>query len=272
MTLSRYDKYMGQARDLLAEGFGTKKDQDTARATATRAYEEVRKLVMDAYCAIPHEQRTNEQTHLYWAMPSYPHLWREKFADAIRANLPEVACHIAPLQEAVTLTATIKATPVVIKPKAAPVINPGDKTQLRGHCQCCGRVHAASGYVAKHGYTVNYGFFNGVCPGHRYLPLEKDRSAADRSANAMDHMAVRLLRQAKRLKEGKTTPTLVRVGHGIDAKTVEFAEAPRGDQDQAIKAAIWNAERQAHELPRMAQQLRELANRVFGQPLLIVKV
>lgn len=273
MTTSRYDRHMTEAAELLAEGFGTKKAQADARQHATRAFSEVRELVQSAFCAIPHEQRTDEQHHLYWAMPSYPHEWREKHAAGIRTHLPQVAEHIPAIEAAVKLAATIKATPVVPKPKAPEVINPGDKTQLRGHCQCCGRVHAAtSGYVAQHGYTVRHGFFKGGCPGHRYQPMEKDRAVTDRAADAMDYTAKRQLRLAQRLKDGKSRPALVRVGYGIDAKTIPFEEADARQQREAIKAAIYSAEAEARHLPKMAQAMRELADRVHGQPLVVVKV
>lgn len=46
-----------------------------------------------------------------------------------------------------------------------------------GTCQACGRRHAVnvkSGKLAKHGYTVDWGFFNGTCQGSDHLPLEQD--------------------------------------------------------------------------------------------------
>lgn len=46
-----------------------------------------------------------------------------------------------------------------------------------GECQLCGRVQKLPAErMAKHGYTVRWGFFSGVCPGSRHLSYE--RSAA----------------------------------------------------------------------------------------------
>ena len=46
-----------------------------------------------------------------------------------------------------------------------------------GTCQVCGRNQKApNGLVAKHGYTVDGGFFNGVCFGSDELPFEQDRT------------------------------------------------------------------------------------------------
>ena len=50
------------------------------------------------------------------------------------------------------------------------------KATHNGTCQACGRVQAvkANGRLAKHGYTVEYGYFNGTCSGSDSLPLEQD--------------------------------------------------------------------------------------------------
>lgn len=52
----------------------------------------------------------------------------------------------------------------------------------RGHCQACGRVQAvdtANNLLAKHGYTVDFGYFDGVCTGSDRQPLEVDKSFAE---------------------------------------------------------------------------------------------
>lgn len=53
----------------------------------------------------------------------------------------------------------------------------------RGHCQACGALQAAqlsqSQRLAKHGYTVDGGYFNGVCQASDKLPIEFERTYAD---------------------------------------------------------------------------------------------
>ena len=52
----------------------------------------------------------------------------------------------------------------------------------RGHCQACGRVQAvdtANNLLAKHGYTVDFGYFDGVCTGSDRKPLEVDKSFSE---------------------------------------------------------------------------------------------
>lgn len=44
-----------------------------------------------------------------------------------------------------------------------------------GHCQVCGsRQRLPQGVLAKHGYDVRFGFFNGTCYGSAHLPFQKD--------------------------------------------------------------------------------------------------
>jgi hypothetical protein len=46
----------------------------------------------------------------------------------------------------------------------------------RGTCQACGAIQAVdnkTGAIAKHGYTVDWGMFEGECQGSHKLPLEK---------------------------------------------------------------------------------------------------
>ena len=55
------------------------------------------------------------------------------------------------------------------------------KATHKGTCQVCGRLQKLpAGSLSKHGYTVEWGYFSGVCPGAHELPLEQDRSVLDR--------------------------------------------------------------------------------------------
>jgi hypothetical protein len=62
-----------------------------------------------------------------------------------------------------------------------------------GTCQACGREQASrpSG-LAKHGYTVTWGYFNGTCSGSRHAPLEESRKLLDFTCADMSMAATRL--------------------------------------------------------------------------------
>ena len=54
----------------------------------------------------------------------------------------------------------------------------------RGHCQSCGRTQAVDvkhNFIAKHGYTVDFGFFNNTCTASNALPLEMDKSITEQT-------------------------------------------------------------------------------------------
>lgn len=75
----------------------------------------------------------------------------------------------------------------------------------RGHCQACGRVQAvdtANNLLAKHGYTVDFGYFDGVCTGSDRKPLEVDKSFSE--------------------------ATIVRISEWIDGQKVLLQEAIEG--------------------------------------------
>lgn len=71
------------------------------------------------------------------------------------------------------------------------------KATHQGSCQLCGRLQRLpNGKLAKHGYTVEFNFFNGVCPGSHNLPYEQScdllpaqRDHAARTATALTMQA-----------------------------------------------------------------------------------
>lgn len=81
------------------------------------------------------------------------------------------------------------------------------KATHQGSCQLCGRLQRLpNGRLAKHGYTVEFNFFNGVCPGSHNLPYEQScdllpaqRDHAKATAKSMTKFAdeCRVLRDPK---------------------------------------------------------------------------
>jgi hypothetical protein len=152
------------------------------------------------------------------------------------------------------------------------------KTQIRGICQCCGREQAvmASGLMSKHGYTVEHGWFSGVCYGQRHRPMQIDRSVADDTIRTVRADCVELDETAAALKAGRVTPATCKTPHYNAAKRdfdrVAWADATPYQQEQAVAAAISRAESRARTGRAFADQLQALADRYHGQPLLTVAV
>jgi len=65
----------------------------------------------------------------------------------------------------------------------------------RAHCQVCGAQQAVNnetGMLAKHGYTVEHGFFEGECPGSHNLPIEVDHTMTDNIIDDLSRQADRI--------------------------------------------------------------------------------
>tara|TARA_R110002072_G_scaffold218270_1_gene375990 strand:- start:81 stop:935 length:855 start_codon:yes stop_codon:yes gene_type:complete len=78
----------------------------------------------------------------------------------------------------------------------------------RGHCQACGRTQAVDvnhNLIAKHGYTVDFGFFNGVCNGSDNAPLQVEKTLTEETIiDLTDWIAETNIKLAD-LKSGKVT-------------------------------------------------------------------
>ena len=71
------------------------------------------------------------------------------------------------------------------------------KATNSGECQVCGKQHKLPrGMLAKHGYTVEHHFFNGVCQGSGSLPFEQDKTLAETIGKSTRAAADRVEQQA----------------------------------------------------------------------------
>ncbi len=151
------------------------------------------------------------------------------------------------------------------------------KTQTRGNCQLCGRQQAVRGSIAQHGYTVEHGYFNGVCAGHRYRPLQVERIQADRVIAECRADAVKLEARAVALRAREADPTMVAkpdewVRRGQEPTMVVFAELPAYAQARVIESFAMHAEQRAQMALGFAADLEKLADALHGTALVVVQV
>lgn len=150
-----------------------------------------------------------------------------------------------------------------------------------GICQACGRRHAVnpkSGKLAKHGYTVDWGFFNGTCQGSDHLPLEQDTTLNLAIVAELRQRADRLDVQA----EGEILKVEVQVGSErlngrrvtitklVDRERFDSPEVRRwnyGSFDSAVELTRNRLRRQAELFRAHATDLDRLRDQTFGQPL-----
>ena len=77
-----------------------------------------------------------------------------------------------------------------------------------GTCQICGRKQKApDGLVAKHGYTVDGGYFNGTCFGSDEKPFERERIVLGREIERLAKNIGHRKSHLTKVKEG-TEPVL----------------------------------------------------------------
>jgi hypothetical protein len=149
-------------------------------------------------------------------------------------------------------------------------------TQKRGHCQRCGRQQAVRHGISAHGYTVANGWFQGVCQGHRYVPLEESRATTDRMIAEIlaDSSALRI--KADETLAGQHDPVEYDTGRRqrIDGKGVPvmelFAEASEYKQQDIRTRLAWNMTMRAKTGEDFAKYMGELADKVHGTELVVV--
>lgn len=82
-----------------------------------------------------------------------------------------------------------------------------------GSCQICGREQKLpSNAMSLHGYTVNWGFFNGTCTGSRYLPFEQSKNLIEEAIKNVTAQHARLTSQVADLR-ANTEPTHIQVSY-----------------------------------------------------------
>jgi hypothetical protein len=149
-----------------------------------------------------------------------------------------------------------------------------------GTCQACGRQHAFyNGSVAKHGYTVKYGFFNGVCWGAEQEPAEHSvdltRSTIERltkEANKLfdDAAQYRLGREIISYTEtkyvGRKVADADETGHITISKV--FAEQDEHTQRQVRTRFVQERINAAEARTRHVEFLNQFVIPRLGQPLI----
>lgn len=150
-----------------------------------------------------------------------------------------------------------------------------NEIQLRGICQCCGREQAVmrSGTMSKHGYTVDHGYFNGVCVGQNYKPMQQDRAQADLRIAAVLEQAAKHAQRAADLEAGKIHPTEVKPRFALSSsvKMIAWADADKWDREAAVQTAIRCEQRAAEWGKKFAAELTALADLYHGTELKVVQ-
>ena len=143
------------------------------------------------------------------------------------------------------------------------------KIQHRGHCPHCARQQAVrNGGMAKHGYDVTHGYFNGVCSGADMPPMERDPGQAETAAQQ-----ARLRARADEIDaEVFVAPGQVNVRTQRRPSWADWADLKEWQRVRFEER--WESDRvyRARQHRDMADWLEKIAAEVSGQPLIEVKV
>lgn len=157
-----------------------------------------------------------------------------------------------------------------------------ERIQMRGHCQGCGHLQAAtSGVLAHHGYTVEHGYFHGTCYGARELPLEVSRELLDRNLEGVARQCERWEDEALKLEQREIDPkgkTVRERGPVVNGRRehvdrfIPYAELKEWDKQTLRDHEVYMLRRNAKGLRQWADDMRALAEKVHGKPLIEIKV
>ncbi len=139
--------------------------------------------------------------------------------------------------------------------------------KLLGNCQVCGRLQAVNGGMSKHGYTVNNGWFNGVCSGESELPMQQDDSVTKQVCKTIYAQIAEYEETILNLQNGTITPLTAPVAVWHKAEVVAFADAPKSMQEKEVASAIRNLEYRITAGKDHTNYITELAKKVAGQEL-----
>lgn len=147
------------------------------------------------------------------------------------------------------------------------------KIQLRGHCQCCGNQQAIkNGTMSHHGYTVRDGWFQGVCRGQRYLPVEQDRTQLDGIVESIRATCANLLAEAASIEAGQLPEKLLYRPNGFRSEAVltPIGDIPAFDRDALVRSEIFRLRRRAEVGEQTASYLAAIADTFHGKALIEV--
>jgi hypothetical protein len=141
------------------------------------------------------------------------------------------------------------------------------KTQIRGICQICGNQQAvrSNGGIAHHGYTMEYGFFNGSCIGSGSKPLNISNADLLKNIEAIKVM----IKTTSDIVKNQTTPEMVCVS-SYKNEWKKLSEVAEHQQDRYVRSYFETQERRIKDMKRYIVNMTKLSEEVLGTPLVSV--
>lgn len=148
----------------------------------------------------------------------------------------------------------------------------------RGNCQICGhQQHVMGAVLAKHGYTVTFGFFSGTCYGSGQKPIQTQRSMTDDTIKQLGSYAADCDSSAAKLRSGSVHPTRILTGQKFNRDThkyepvfIDWADGTLDQQTKAQAIALAEVESDARHARSHASTLKTMADKLFGTALPLI--
>jgi hypothetical protein len=153
--------------------------------------------------------------------------------------------------------------------------------QLRGHCQHCGNQQAviSRGTMSNHGYTVEHGWFHGVCEGKRFKPVEHDRAELDDFCAEISKQAKGLRDYADQLEAGSIDPEFFTISvrlretdrWGVRIRkefSIPFCYGDDEDKAKARSVEILMSRRRAEMGDAHVKTMQSIADKYHGKALI----
>lgn len=144
--------------------------------------------------------------------------------------------------------------------------------QLRGNCPCCGKEQAVTkGGMSKHGYTVDNGWFQGICSGEGRKPMQVERTVTEQIVADVRAQLEELEATLVKIEAGEILPKTITRGSYKNEVAVPYAEGEEWEKSEARRKLEWNTRLRIRAGHDFADGLESILNRVHGTALIEVE-
>lgn len=234
--MARYtrDEMLQKLKDLTAQDVVYKVEVDDAKYHLGNVYDRAKYSLGEEFTHAGKWQALTEVENAIDLPYSLQHLFGKKFLksleDAITkvgrtAYLDAVGHMVSEMSPLNTMMQALIARQVKGRRPQEPKTIIGTRTQLRAICPCCFRQHAVdeAGRMVAHGYTLEYGYQNGTCSGHRkpHFGTVEGRTITEQTAERSINDAGMIEKNADVIEADPTGHTIRDSrGHPIEKPTI----------------------------------------------------
>lgn len=234
MTRYTRDEMLQKLRDLSEKPVVYKTEVDDAKYHLSRVYDAAKRGIGEAFTHAGQWEKLSKVENAIDLPYELRHLFGKKFIKSIddaKAELGRSTPYIDAVGHMISdmsplntlMQALIERQVKGRRPVESTKKVIGTRTQLRAVCPICFRQHAIDGgRMVAHGYTLDYGFQNGTCYGHRepHFGTVEGRKVTENQITAINTQADNVQKNADAIEKDPTSATILdKGGFKIEAPT-----------------------------------------------------